>query len=544
VHSYAFDALIKLGTLATPEGKTLGTELLPPYDTKLRDHLRSLTISSSIDRPYASFQFDLAPDPVLGPGTTWADWIEPYQLATIAVHRYGNDDTCTDAPEALMLGLVDYAQVYEDYQSESPRRGVRVVGRSLPAVLSDTRWWHHWFAADEEDRTRQPPSFSQFFAKSVPAGQLSQEVTISSIGVYAIRPDLFKSAIQHHPVDAMKILFDFYLGTTDGPPVELSIPVSSPSVPLQSFVPPDGFIKLVFPNGAPLRSRLQFDAAAALSNFYDHKLRLTSAVLPSNMMGASCWQMAQFFCESPFTEFFSDTIGGLTDARVKITCRKPPWAGHIEYEGNQARVAYSTGGRPGAKASLFDNVYGDWDKIFDTIYLDDSEIIGMPAVKRGIDGPVFNTYEVLPAVSSNHGNALGDTILQREIPPLIDEDPDSPSYIWRYGVRPFPPVRSKYIPLTDSNGQQQIGDARAQSMANELLLREWFYRMPSFWSGAYVIRGRTGVRIGKRLVDVSRSREFYITGVVHHLDFQHPTDPQYTTTIHVTRGSDISPGAM
>ena len=517
---YSNRAIVRLKpTYTTPLSQDVDEIVVSaPAERQLQSDLLAVRVANSITAPYQTFRIDLAPH------SAWANLIRPYSLVSIALQRYAPGDmAATSTPEPVLLGLVDYVDVTEDYGQASPHRRISVCGRSLSATLSDNRWWHHWFLADADGKRRDPPEWSNLFAGHLGEAQLKQEAQLAARGFFAVDPHLFDALVDSHPARAMKLAFDFYVGTADQ----------------------TGFIKLEFGSDGKrerLASRLLFDEAATQAGFHDPSCRLVKQAMPTSLLqDASCWDALAHFCEQPFTELFTDTYGNtVNDAAVHVIARKPPWAGFIGFEGNKAVVDFKTG-RPKGGQSLFDSEHGRWDAFIDTVNINVGARNDVVCInlRRGVDGrnATFNAFSVLPETSSPAGNNTGDQLLQREIPPLIDEDPDSTSYVLRYGLRPAPRHQSKYISVVGvDESKLEMGDAKSRAMAYELLLREWYHRQPEFWHGSYVLKGRTELRVGKRLLDHRAKREFYITSVVH--DLRCDTG-RFISTVNVERGWDL-----
>ena len=507
--------LLKRATEALLQDKTLGE--------RIRGDMLSVQVQNQLGNAAASFSIDLAPRKVYG-DLTWAQIIQPYSLITIALHRRGNDAASTASPEPVLLGLVDYAQTVEDFSQNEPRRVDRIVGRALSSVLNDHHWWYHHFLAGAGGVVQIPPDMREFYEVRPNREALREEVNLRDLGFLAIDLDLYKNVQQRHPVAFMAKTFEFFVG--------------APASTIGNVQ--DGFIKLRFADGRPLKERLIFNAGAALAGHHDQGARLSGAFIPTEMPQASCWTAMQHFAEQPFTEFFTDTYGTtIDDALVQVVARKPPWAGHVTYKPDPA-VGFSTGSAPGQHQSLFDTAFGEWDIHKDTVEVSGDDI-EYRALRRGVvgQGGMYNFYEVRPAGSPSSGNNRGDQVMQQLVPPLIDENPRSPSFIRRYGVRPFR-HRTKYIAIvdTDDDGRLEGADLRRHALSYAALVHEWMFRAPEFWSGQYRTKGITGLRVGRRLVDTDLNREYYITGVTHSMSLTSER-PSFSTTTQVSRGWDL-----
>lgn len=496
----------------------------------IRRDLLSVSVTNSLARGYGTFQIELAPRE-LTPGVTWEDVVTPYSLVSIAFHSYSSPLTrsSTTSPEPVMLGLVDRVLLSTDYASQQPRRTVVITGRSLTAVLVDHRWWYHTFLnASPNSSSNLPADFRDSFSKRPSQKLLRDEINLRALGFLSVDPNLFNSVATAHPVEALQKALDFFVGTPEKP----------------------GFIKVTLPGGAPLSSRLSFSAADARASFFDPGARLSYSSIPTRMPEANCWDLCRYFCEPPFTELFSDTYGkSVSDAHVLISARKPPWLGHIEYSGpgGQPSVGFSRSEPPGPHGSLFDFQYGPWDLFTDTVVVD--ELMGEPQIARGLDAGqgIFSAYEVYPRENPPAGNSFGDNVgWQAVIPPTFDEDPESPSFILRYGIRPLK-LTTKYIPVRKPDGSTVLaaGEYGPRSVAYQALLRSWLHQVPNLWAGHLLLKGCTGVRVGKRLVVLDgkpargarKAREYYVTSVTHSVSFER--NAPFTTAVAVTRGRDV-----
>ena len=167
-------------------------------------------------------------------------------------------------------------------------------------------------------------------------------------------------------------------------------------------------------------------------------------------------------------------------------------------------------------------------------------MIGIPTLARGASD-VFNAFEVRPQIGSSAGDNQGDALLQADTPPIIDADSESPSYVRRFGIRRHPFRSTKYIAITKENNSTRVpsGGWARHATAYAALLRTWFHWNPEMLSGSYLLKGRTGLRIGRRLVDRDRHLEFYITDVLHRVVLT-GAQPTYTTAVRVERGWEIN----
>lgn len=518
--TYNIDARVEILPAYT-SGKDILSDPLalnyPQIKAQLQADVQSVTVANSIRQPAGTFTITLPPREVVS-GYGWADLIRPYSLVTISLHRYGDrsDPATTPEPEPIMMGLVDHVALSEDYGSVAPRRSVQVTGRSLAALLTDIKWWYHHLLQKPD---AIPPDLRQFYQAPAPSIELLRdEVGLRGLGFLAIANDLWESLPDRHPVAAMARAYDFFVNGLDG---------RAP------------FIKLQFQDGRALSSRLLFQSEAAQASFFDSGARLLQHMLPSSMPQATCWDLMAYFSEPPFVEAFTDTFGATAaDAAVYVRVRKPPWLGHI---GPAGKIYFSNGAEspPVWGQSLFDTTYGEWDLSLDTVEIDGSDIIARPSLRRGLLGPeIFSAYEIRPQIGSAAGDNRSDKLLQEEVPPLLEEQVDVPSNIYRYGIRPL--IRTtKYVPTAEGD-DRTARSYTEQALAYQALARTWFMWGPEFWSGQYTCKGRTAFRAGRRLYDYDVRREFYITAVVHRVDLASP-QPLYTTALTVERGWDVTP---
>ncbi|MEO8753196.1 MAG: hypothetical protein ABI624_11030 [Casimicrobiaceae bacterium] len=488
--------------------------------------LRSLSVSNNLDSAGGHFVMELAPEfrwPSANRGMRVADLIKPTALVSIALGRHGRGWGATNAALPVMLGLVDRVSTSELWAEASPFRSVIVEGRSLGGLLNDHHWWFHNYLA-LNGGVQVPPDVRQFFRNPSRADELDDESALRQLGFLAIDDKLFDLA-NRSPVALMKVAYDFFV-------------VGDPK---QSRAP---FIKLKFGGllgrdtevrELPLAFRLRFDADAAQRSYVDRSARLAGQFMPVQMPEASCWDLLRTFAEVPFTEIFADTFGStVDDAFVQIIVRKPPFAGHIDYAGE---TPFVTGSRPPSGSSLFDDEFGDWHRREQTIGFDHTAVVSEPSMTRGLEG-AYSLYDVQPQLFANAGSGTGDRFFSMSIPALPDIDEASPSYIQRIGIRPLRvPLRSIATLAEDNESPLPTGLIQARALSYAALLYEWNYRNPDLWRGSYTFVGNPNVRVGKRLVDRDRRREFYVTAVLHSWQAE---DNVFRTSCAVSRGRDIT----
>jgi len=448
----------------------------------------------------------------------WVDIIKPYSLVSIAFQRMGdsNDPATDPSPVPIMLGIVDTAQRADDYGDAAPRRSQRIVGRTLTGILEDHRYWFHNMLQEGF----KPADYREFLLDRDTEVNLREEVELRTLGLLSVDEGMFLVS-ERHPVRLVEAGFEHFVrGTPDTPP----------------------FVSLNFSDGKALSERLIFEPEKAMAGHVDHRAALPISQVPNHLTGASLFDVLQLAGgQAPYMEIFSEVIGtSLGNAQAEIVLRKPPWAGHVDYNGAEAAVAFATPtGRPAFRGqSLFDEVYGAWNIHNETVEVDNSDVVSVSHLSRSSkDRPIYTLYQVVPVIAeSNYGQR--DELWKAIIPPVIEEDPESPSYIKRFGVRPFD-HKEKSVPVADDHPS---GDIARRCLVYATLAREWFYRNPEFWHGVYVLKGRPSLRIGKRLVDRNLSREYYITSVSHRMSFDR--DPSYLTTVQVERGWDLSLGVL
>lgn len=510
-------------------------------DEMLGRYLRQITVSNALGEPSARFTVEFTPEVVPGTGgLSMSQLIQPYSLVSIALHRGGSirpgqpgHQANTLSPKPMLLGIVDDLEESEDYSEEAPRRDNELSGRSLSGVLSDHRWWFHSFLA-YSGQINLPPDIRDFFAVRPDDVLLRDESSLRTLGFLAIDPHLFDVS-GRTPAALMGTAWNFFVeGTAE----------RSPFIKCRW----DSQTSLGRATNIGLSRLLRFDAEAAHRNYFDPAARMVNQYLGTELPDASCWDLLDYFSDEHFNELFSDTVGdNLHNAYVQVVSRKPPFAGHIEYINGHPRIRYSSGTqRPREGQSLFDTSFGDWNLADETVEIDGSDVIAMPQLGRGVGEGTYNLYDVQPAVFANAGARTGDRMFQQEIPPIIDEILSSPSYVERVGIRPLR-VASRSIPMLDAvtnDAPRPVADLREHCLVYAALLREWHFRQPELWRGTYFLKGRTALRVGKRLLDKrspDRWWEFYIRRVQHQITFEE--QPFYSTTVQVDRGWPINPGS-
>jgi len=521
----------------------------------IADDLIGLTVSNSLGQGYQTFAFTLAPRKVVGT-LGWEDVLLPYTYVEIWAQRIPGDSE----ERPLLLGLIDTVEVSWDFSGPQPRRVVNVAGRSLAATLVDHRWWCNHYLSDQII----PPDLRDFFeipSEEVLIANLRDKAGLRSVGILALDPKLLQE--ERFPTRVLATIFRWF--------VVSGIP-GGDERPL---------VKLRFYNDVPLRDRLILRAHQ--DDFFDPRARLTAQVLQTSIPTGSAWQMMTTYAESPFTEIFSDTLMALGTAKprpvVAVIARKPPWLGQITYPSQGASVGFSTGKpvhdlplgappspvpqppeagkpvtgvtqrqrNPGPRQgqSLFDSTFGvSWRLEDETEFIDASDIVSGSSLRRGLDADVYTLYAVTPQAPRPTGDAstggpVDDKLWEQIIPPLIDLARSSPSLITRFGVRPLS-MTTKYIATVGTDEQTTTSSASLQRtcLAYELLLRTWLFTHPLQWHGTYVLKGRADLRVGKRMVDLVRQREYYVTAVAHQFDFRQR--PAWRTTVQVERGWDLT----
>lgn len=496
--------------------------LVPPGEDRnigrlIERDIVGVTVSNSLTAPYQTCTLELLPRTILtGPDRTWAEIIPPYSLIKVWMHRQsgdGSDSAATRKSEPVFIGLVDNARKSADYSSPMPRRQVTVTCRGLTALLTDHRWWFHHMMLEQA-----PPDLRDYFQTRPSDEEMRRDTSLRVGGYLAVDPNIYEAVA--HPVDAVRGTYQFFVGDGDS----------------------QGFIRLAFNDGKLLGDRLQLQADIA--DFVDPAAALTRQHFPTEMPQSSCWEVMQHFVEPHVAELYSDTFEGEDGEPVtRLVVRKPPWAGEITYENGKPGVGFNVGGAVGPTRgqSLFDESRGNWKRSEQTVVVGGNDVLGTPELARGIESgvPIFTFYDVMPQMLTAAGNQQGDRMLRQEIPPLADEDPDSPSYIQRFGIQPLQ-MRTKYIPIlqSDQSTNRASGDIVRHSLTYAVLLRTWMHRNPDFWHGSYQLKGMTGLRVGKRLVDADAGMEFYITGVVQRQSFD-SQQPHYVTSVQVSRGWEL-----
>lgn len=418
----------------------------------------------------------------------------------------------------VMLGLVDTPETIEDFSAAAPQRLNRITGRTLSSVLSDHHWWFHSILSAVSNA--QVHNVSAFLIGAPPSTeQAAREQVLRVLGLLAINPKLF-ALPDRKPARLMEAAYKFFVTGTE---------TAAP------------FIKLLFADGVPLSQRLTFDADLAEASYVDPAARLISSQLATaKLPNASCWQLMRMFAEDTYQELFTETVGeSIADASVRIVSRKAPFSGAIGNDGGQVGLVFSPTRPALFGESLFDEQRAGWDRYADTVYIGNRDVITQQ-LRRSVEGSgrVYTLYQVLPRLTPLEGNQ-GQQTWTQFILPIVDEDPESPSYIWRYGVRVFDRTLNS-IPALDEERDELLpaNDIARRCGAYAALAREWLYRTPLMWEGTFLLKGNPHVRAGKRLVDVDRKMEFYIVAVVHTIDNEN--GGLFTTTAQVTRGWELN----
>jgi len=509
----------------TPDGENF----LSAYDntgaqTAFGHDILSVEVTNSLREPSGRFQIEMTPRQILG-GKPWVEVIKPYSLVSITFQRMGdsNDPSTDPSPVPMMLGIIDSVKRADDYGDAAPNRSQRIMGRALTGVLEDHQYWFHHLLAQEGFA---PADYREF----LPAGggnvDFRDEAAIRSLGLFAVKTDLFFLS-ERRPPAIIDAGFDFFVrGRGDKPP----------------------FIKIFFSDGKALRDRLTYDAAKTAETYFDKRASLPRSMVISELGESNLFDVLGASSGGPpYVEVFSETVGtSHADARVELVVRKPPFAGHVQY-GDDGRISLGFATDDGTQPrmygqSLFDETYGAWNVRGETVQIGDEDVVSTGEMSRSLSaGDIYTLYFVAPREEASRSG--GHLTWKRVIPPIVEENPESPSYIKKLGLRPFT-YHSPTIETTSGESKKALpsGDIARRCLAYATLAREWFYRGPEFWRGSYLLKGRTDLRVGKRLVDRNLSREYYISGVAHRMNFG--DQPQYLTNVGVERGWDLNPGAM
>lgn len=560
LRSYAIQAQVKIVRAVNRVNSSAASAEDGPIILDSREMdlgIELITTINSVNSPFGQFTIQFQPKPIYR-GRTLPELVTPYSLVAISMHRYGYDSSCTREPEPVMLGLVSCPGISEHFGQAAPVRGNSISGHSLTSLLVDHRYWtHHWLfsVTDEGKKTDIPWDFREYFLQRPDGALLRDEFSLRALGALAIDPELLLLS-NRDPISAAARIWEFYItGVRSGELVpgigRLSAEDAANarrlgvlSGPSESF-DREPFVKIMFGDDKPLRQRLRFDAERARSSFVDPAARLMQQLISTNLENASCWDFFRMYSDPHAQELFSDTFGSsIDDAYIEVISRKKPFRGSIGYDGRGAAVDFaSRSQQTNAQLSdrrpklhgdtLFDDEFGEWwVRERDTVYID--HVLGRPQLQRGV-GPIYNLYWVYPNCSASQGTGQGDQTWMQVIPPIIDEDPASPSFINTFGVRPLQ-HQTMYIPalLEDEQTRRNDGDLIRHSLSYATLFREWNYRNPLMWSGTYTVEGRTGFRAGRRLVDRQRGLEFYIHTVRHTMTLGDATT--FRSHLGVSRG--------
>lgn len=493
-------------------------------DRDLGRLVKRITVSNALTgTPGGSFQIELAPGAAGGVyDEDLGEIIEPRSLVEIAIHRYavGDDLFATKEPVVLMVGIVDYVDSPQDWSQRDPMRRVTLTGRSLAGLLVDHKWWFHNFLAREGLLQDVPEDIRRLAAVKLVDGALRDEQNLRDLGFLAIDDELYSPA-ERDPVGLLQRTYDFFVAGYKG----------------KDGTQREPFIKLRFSDDAPLSSRLVFDAAAARQRWFDPAAKLIQQFLPTQMPNIGGWDVLRYFCEDHFTELFADANGAMGDGHVQIIARKPPWLGRVIYWGGQAYLDFNGRDAPRVGQSLFEDGTA-------TVYFDGNDLKARPRLTRGLGASdAFSIYAVRPGGLKNLGTGHGMLTWDQLIPPVIDEDPASPSFVQRIGLRPLNHT-TRYIPVVveDDQTPRAAANVRGQCLAYAALLLAWNKWNPAAWNGSLSLKGNTAIRVGTRLVDRTRPREYYVTAVRHEIRMDGKVT--FDTTASVARGWTLQPGTL
>ncbi|WP_025694599.1 LysM peptidoglycan-binding domain-containing protein [Paenibacillus durus] len=128
-------------------------------------------------------------------------------------------------------------------------------------------------------------------------------------------------------------------------------------------------------------------------------------------------------------------------------------------------------------------------------------------------------------------NALGID-LKRVSPPLVNE-----KAVLRYGLSPLEvEVEGLALSQDDPNAMTQLTEMVAGLSGK---LKAWFENNNFYVNGSMTVRGNGAYKIGQRLKTKGIIKEFYIESVTQTFSVYEG----WTTTLQLTRGRDLKPGA-
>lgn len=469
------------------------------FRTGRRGALRRVTTRSNTESWSGSFSLEFTPEGI-GTAEAIAARVPPYSLVTI---RAGSSEGEGDDP-TLMVGLTSPADSAETF-GPSPQRGMTISGRGIECVLEDSKVWHAPYLEGQ--------SIDAFLDRSLRPAYLD-DLT----GTLTWARGLWGGAID--PREAMLRILLYYLGHRASGVVslllpqgyqlrQLLVPGTLDSLPggIDAFAPALEFLGDIVPQVrvlATLTSAPQIPPTWTMLR-PDFKI-LTSQLSPQP---GDIVNMLRQVHDATFHELF------------------------VRHEDGAARILHRTRpflrANPTVGASAFAPGVADLPTVH--VSPDDLRAVQM---RHGVE-PVYNVFYVTPAA----GTTFNWESFKALVAPSFCGRADEPAFVGRYGVRPLD-VSSPYI--TADNESDPNDTPEIIEMAKELAetLRSWYAPHPLMRQGRMMVRGRSTMRPGVRVVrDPIGSRppeEFYATGAGHTYDLH---TGEWTATLDLTRGWNL-----
>jgi hypothetical protein len=380
-----------LVSIIAPDGRRFGYGADPGDDEPLANSLLAVETGKDMAQACGSFTLTLDARPARD-GRRWAERIPMRSLVFIVMERHGT--TMPEVNPIVMLGFVDTLAVQEQYSETRPRRLVTLSGREISCVMLDaTLFFHPGLAANAA-------------AGTIVIGT----DTLENVLTAALTADpllMFKG----DPTRILRVILDTFLfrggpaiattqDTNDMPKVQHPlVHLDLPGVQLDDlFVPMYGQWSTFEPVGVNVGHFPQ--------------------------MVGSLYNYLFLYIDRHFQEFFSRVEGGVS----RLYFRGKPFQHAFIGPEDDPETGTVSGTRFKTHAE---------EPTLQTFALDAADILSH--TRQRDSSAIYNYFSVVPL-------GIYDEIelFQLNVQPQIITDPNHPSCVSRYGLRPMR-VKSIYL---------------------------------------------------------------------------------------------------
>jgi hypothetical protein len=330
-------------------------------------------------------------------GRGWHELIPRRSLVFIDMDRPDDPDLDT-ADTTVMVGLTDSHSIQESWESAAPRRRVTISGRELSSVILDAQMIFH-------PGLLAKPGVG--ILTMTGPGRDTPNVATLALSL-AWNPNLAKGG--ESPIKTLSRILDYFLF------VGGSAVVTNPDIPGSSLQQP--LIQIDLPD--VLLSDL-------LQKNEDHWSTFDDVQVPmpyQTSEAGSLWNYLHLFIDRYFQEFFTRVEDGV----CKIHFRGKPFRQERVTSGTRFKTREET------------------QNTLQTLTLDPANLLAL-ATQRQTDN-VKNFFLVEPL---GIADLFQDPNYRYRIMPQIVDEPEHPSFVGRYGLRPMvdkSPYLAPWVPTT------------------------------------------------------------------------------------------------